>query len=325
MKISRRNFIKACSISAATTVLGMNSLMVYADNKDSISYDPKKRGVSRILENTDAIAFLKREHQCTAEIENANHVVVSQTSMCVETQYNALGIITNCRLLTNEETQILAEKNGLNLSDLVCFEETQASFCKESFALVNETTQASTAVQRGTVSGTHHTNLTMTLTVADSGYTYSITGRAKWADGIYVGGLNDSEIPSTGLDHIGITWGGNGELKATGYTCSGEYQDGSAVAMNKNLSDDYKGYCWDFYETKSDVFAPCLDYAACTARLVKTDTVVKNKETSIQLNYIHTYNLGSCSVSFTSPTPGISYTSSGNSWNGAESISGITY
>ena len=67
------------------------------------------------------------------------------------------------------------------------------------------------------------------------------------------------------------------------------------ISFSRAQSDTYCGYCWQFNETKGAYFA---DYIDCYAKLQKTYSTYKGKETNIRLTYIHTYQSTVGSISF---------------------------
>ena len=118
----------------------------------------------------------------------------------------------------------------------------------------------------------------------DSSRNYYAYGTADWENGVYSGGINGT---AAGYDFLAITWGGGGELKNTDRSISGAYQYNQGnISFSRAQSDTYCGYCWQFNETKGAYFA---DYIDCYAKLQKTYSTYKGKETNIRLTYIHTY------------------------------------
>lgn len=158
----------------------------------------------------------------------------------------------------------------------------------------------------------------------DSMKNYLAYGTANWENGIYHGGVNG---PSSGYDFISITWGGGGELKTVDKSISGEYQYGQgAISFSRAKSDTYKGYCWQFNEMTGSYFANYID---CYAKIAKTYTTNRNKETNIRLTYIHTYQQTVGSVSFQAGTDGaaagVSLSNCDKQWQIEIDVPEITY
>ncbi len=127
----------------------------------------------------------------------------------------------------------------------------------------------------------------------DSSRNYYAYGTADWENGVYSGGING---PSSGYDFLAITWGGGGELKNSDNSISGSYQyEQGSISFSKAQSDTYCGYCWQFNETKGAYFA---DYIDSYAKLQKTYSTYRGKETNIRLTYVHTYQSTVGSISF---------------------------
>lgn len=134
----------------------------------------------------------------------------------------------------------------------------------------------------------------------DSSRNYYAYGTADWENGVYSGGING---PAAGYDFLAITWGGGGELKNTDRSISGAYQYNQGnISFSRAQSDTYCGYCWQFNETKGAYFA---DYIDCYAKLQKTYSTYKGKETNIRLTYIHTYQSTVGSISFQGGSSGV--------------------
>lgn len=134
----------------------------------------------------------------------------------------------------------------------------------------------------------------------DSSRNYYAYGTADWENGVYSGGING---PAAGYDFLAITWGGGGELKNTDRSISGAYQYNQGnISFSRAQSDTYCGYCWQFNETKGAYFA---DYIDCYAKLQKTYSTYKGKETNIRLTYIHTYQSTVGSIPFQGGSSGV--------------------
>lgn len=161
----------------------------------------------------------------------------------------------------------------------------------------------------------------------DSSRNYYVYGTADWANGVYSGGVNG---PSSGYDFMAISWGGNGELKnssSSDRSISGIYQYGQGnISFSRAQSDAYRGYCWQFNDTKGIYFA---DYIDCYAKLQKTYSTYRGKQTSIRLTYIHTYQQAVGSVSFSGGNSGVaagvSLSSCDKQWQIEVDIPGIYY
>lgn len=158
----------------------------------------------------------------------------------------------------------------------------------------------------------------------DASKNYLAYGTADWENGYYGGGENG---PSSGYDFIAVTWGGSGELKNADKSISGEYQDNQGgISFSRAQSDTYGGYCWQFNETKGGSPANYID---CYAKLSKTYTTTRNKETNIRLTYIHTYQAAVGSISFSGGTSGyaagVSLSSCDKQWQIEVDVPGIAY
>lgn len=127
--------------------------------------------------------------------------------------------------------------------------------------------------------------LTIELTVRyySSSDTYNVIGSADWI-------LPDNNVITspecTALDFLGITWGGNGALKAKESGISGLYSNSQSVNFVRKNSDSYGGYVWQFFEQTANGYA--MNYALANVILEKTDNG-EGGETNAKLTYIHTY------------------------------------
>lgn len=202
---------------------------------------------------------------------------------------------------------------------------------KEKLA-TNQTLLNSTRANTEVGSGdqTHQGNkLSIHLVVyKDSSTNYYAYGTADWENGVYISGVNG---PDVGYDFIALSWGGDGELKSTASntSISGEYQyEKGNIDFSTSKSDSYKGYCWQFDEITGfpKYFA---DYIDCYAKISKTYSASKGKETNVKLTYIHTYQSNVGSISFTGGTSGaaagVSLSSCANQWQIEVDVSGIKY
>lgn len=233
--------------------------------------------------------------QYFSEIQESNDyelVAVASKTVCVEETIDANGNRTVGRLLT-----------------------------------VNEV-QNSSAVGEDTTTSAPNRYLSLYLVVyRDANYRYRAYGTADWKNGIY-GGSSNPESPSSGYDCMGFTWGGNGELKQTSSSASGQYQFGQgSITTSKAASKSYSGVAWNFNEQNS--FSFYADYIDCEVALAKTYSTVKNKETEVRLSYVHTYEDVSTSVSIgggTSVTlPTISVSGTSKQWTIEVSVPGVKY
>lgn len=159
----------------------------------------------------------------------------------------------------------------------------------------------------------------------DSSRNYYAYGTADWKNGIYFGGQNG---PSAGYDFLAITWGGGGELKNNTRSISGIYQYGQGdISFSRAQSDTYCGYCWQFNEMKGAYFA---DYIDGYAKLQKTYSNYKGKETNVRLTYVHTYQASVGSISFEVGSSGdwaagVSLSSCDKQWQIEIDVPGIYY
>ena len=149
--------------------------------------------------------------------------------------------------------------------------------------------------------------LTITLTVYKFGATgYKGLAKAQWTSGVWI--LPDGEErPSVGKDYLAITWGGNGEIKQKSKSISGSYQfDQGDISFSQARSDSYAGYCWQFDESKWVL--PARYYTdSINANVVvdKTYTAKKDKETTMKLTYIHTFDKVNGTIKFSIDSSGV--------------------
>ncbi len=88
---------------------------------------------------------------------------------------------------------------------------------------------------------------------------YSTYGTADWENGVY-SGIDGYNEPSVGDDFFALTWGGDGEFKASEKDIYGNYQyDQVPISFSLSDSDGYAGYAWSFKEEKDGIL---IDYAA---------------------------------------------------------------
>ncbi len=118
---------------------------------------------------------------------------------------------------------------------------------------------------------------------------YSATGQASWAEQLVWFENEYMAAEESSFDYLAISWGGNGELKAKSKSISGKYYDGdAAVKFSTAKSDAYAGYVWQFNE-KEGFLGDELENATANVTLVNVGAK-QNKETSVKMTYIHTYD-----------------------------------
>ena len=143
--------------------------------------------------------------------------------------------------------------------------------------------------------------LTIELTVRyySSSDTYNVIGNANW---ISPDNNVISSPENTALDFIGITWGGNGALKAKEKGISGQYGDRKNIVFTRKNSDSYAGYVWQFFE-QSDTGS---NMTFATANVILEKTANSNGgETNTKFTYIHTYEKISASTTIEAGTSGL--------------------
>lgn len=116
---------------------------------------------------------------------------------------------------------------------------------------------------------------------------YYVAGNAYWNSQAVTNSEKNPENSSD--DFMGLTWGGDGELKVVDRSFEGEYRDGTAISASTKISDTYAGYCWQFRE-KTGFWGSAMRDATCDVVLKKTYQELKYKETNAKFTYIHTYN-----------------------------------
>lgn len=129
--------------------------------------------------------------------------------------------------------------------------------------------------------------LTLDFVVLQSFEDYIATGYASWNTQIILGG---EELPDAAADDFMIiNWGGDGELKASSHSFTGEYHDGTSIQAYLDDKDSYEVYSWYFRE-KLGAFGSTMRYAEAEVIMSKTYPEVKDKETNIKFTYVHTYD-----------------------------------
>lgn len=158
----------------------------------------------------------------------------------------------------------------------------------------------------------------------DSSRNYYAYGTADWKNGIYFSGQN---APASGYDFLAITWGGGGELKNSSRSISGVYQYNQGdISFSRAQSDTYCGYCWQFNEKNGAFFA---DYIDGYAKLQKTYSSYRGKETNIRLTYVHTYQSTVGSIYFeggaSGAAAGVNLSGCDKQWQIEIDVPGIYY
>ena len=156
---------------------------------------------------------------------------------------------------------------------------------------------------------------------------YNVFGQATWGTQVILGG---EELPDAGADDFMIiNWGGDGELKAIDRSFSGKYWGGAEVEYSLNIQNAYQGYSWQFRE-KVGAFGPCLQSANAMVELAKTYSEEKDKETNVQLTYVHTYGSITPTIGISAGYPSgvagsVSVSSTDKAWQIMGDVPGLTY
>lgn len=174
--------------------------------------------------------------------------------------------------------------------------------------------------------------LTITLTVSKSGSTgYKGKAEVQWTNGIWI--LPDGEErPSVGKDYLAITWGGKGELKQKSKSISGSYQFNQGdISFSQAKADSYAGYCWQFDESKWVLLTRYYtDSISANVVIDKTYDAKRDKETTMKLTYIHTFDKLSGSIEFSADSTGkaaagVTLSTVKDQWQIQVDISGLVY
>ena len=190
---------------------------------------------------------------------------------------------------------------------------------RKAVAETNDSTRASNdSNSRG--------QLTITFSKSrDARGNYVLNAYAQWdTDPL----TNEGSIhPYPGDDYIAIRWGGDGYLKATGYSFAGKYTDNSSMAGYRAISNTYEGYCWSFNE-RTALFGNVMDHASIVV-VLDAYSDLQGRETGATFEYIHTYQSkdASWSVDFTGTdfTAGATLYNCSNQWSIATDVDGLQY
>lgn len=306
MKFFKKTITSLLAISmllvSGVTAFATDSNQLDSDNQDYYC-------IEEIHYGDEALSFISdedlRNHLASYRTNDTElYAVAKQTVFVTETLDKTTGRITDSRLMS--EAEALAYQTT---GDIM---------------LLNDWVGDDTEEHQGG-------KLSLYLVVYVDRYgDYSAYGTADWENGVYSTGEN---APAVGMDFMGITWGGDGELEIVNNSddVSGIYQyDKGNMSFSRADSDSYGGYCWQFEETiRSWGKLYYADYIDCEVELEKTYTADKGKETNIKLNYIHTYEDTVGTLSFTAGTSGaaggITLSSVGDQWKIAVDVPGIQY
>lgn len=302
MKKAVFSLVLACIVVMQCSVVAFANEDTSNFVQDYYSEQETQRGSSSLSVIDDAeIAH----HYSNIQTQNGYEVVsATKQTVYVIDSFGNNGEISESRLMTHREVSqyksIMAKRSSSNGNTWVGEDEEEHQGGKLSIYLV---------------------------VYKDSSRNYYAYGTANWENGIYSGGVNG---PSSGYDFLAITWGGGGELKnssSSDRSISGIYQyNQGSISFSRAQSDTYCGYCWQFNEKKGAYFA---DYIDCYAKLNKTYTTYRGKETNIRLTYIHTYQEAVGTISFEGGTSGaaagVSLSSCNKQWQIEIDVPGIYY
>ncbi len=227
------------------------------------------------------------------------------------------------------EDGILLESRLMNKAEVDAYKEAVEERCQRSEQIQTFSSKSSELIGEDyTTEG----ELTITFTVYDLGDNeYRGCANAQWTNGIWI--LPDGEKrPGNGKDYLAITWGGNGELKRKSKSISGNYQfDQGKISFSQAKSDTYAGYCWQFNETKwKSLIRYYADSIDADVTIKKTYKTQKNKETSMKMTYIHTFDKLSGTVKFEvdksgAASAGVTLTTVEDQWTVEVDIPGVMY
>lgn len=154
---------------------------------------------------------------------------------------------------------------------------------------------------------------------------YVLSGNAFWT----LGGTGE-QIPASGDDYIGFTWGGEFDFKDDGIIVT---ENNSAIQLSSRMIDSVpnSGIVWGFEERKNH-WNEGIIYAEQTtvgATLTKNRLTGSGNTTSVMLKYIHTYESAKGSIniggSTTGPSGGFVLTGVDDQWPLAVKVTGLPY
>ncbi|MEG0407541.1 MAG: hypothetical protein RR623_01590 [Bacilli bacterium] len=164
--------------------------------------------------------------------------------------------------------------------------------------------------------------LTIQIQLFRDGSTYRAYGNANWA----IGAGTSAQAPSTGLDFVALTWGGNNNLVQTSKSLSITNFNGQAMSYGQAKADSYSGYCWSFNES---VGGKDMRSLQATAQIKRVNSTLKNKQTNMKFTYIHTYQSTTGSISFGAGSSGlagsVNLSSTASKWQLEVDVPGIVY
>ena len=269
-------------------------------------------------------------YQKTTHVYNSNDLGEIGDAKIAE-QIRQMEISNDMELVGATVQEVYAvetlDKNGNLMSSRLMNYAEVAEYKNKLAAKSRSSAMASSAIGSDTE---RYLKLTIYLTVyKTTDNNYAAYGSGDWDN--TSAGTGGAQWPADGLDFIALTWGGGGELKTISKGTSGYYQYSQGnISFSRANSDSYAGYCWQFQDTKRvGLTKYYADIINGHAKIGKTYSTVRNKETNVKFTYIHTYQSTTGSISISGGTSGaaasVSLSSTPKKWQIEIDVPGVKY
>lgn len=131
---------------------------------------------------------------------------------------------------------------------------------------------------------------------------YTAEGNAYWDDQLVWAWETDKAAEEGYLDYIGISWGGDEELKCGSKSMSitGKYYDNNLVNFVRTKYSPHMGCVWEFNE-KTGYLGKEMEYANANV-ILTPEYEYQGKATFIMMTYIHTYGKVGGSITISAST-----------------------
>lgn len=122
------------------------------------------------------------------------------------------------------------------------------------------------------------------LTYSQTEECYTAVAYAGWSGDETTKSSLTSEI--RGLDYLGLTWGGDGNIMTDERSFVGTYAEGNAIETARSFTDSYSGIVWMFNESSADGY---MTSSAMKIKLEREAETTGNKA-DLKLTYVHSFN-----------------------------------
>ncbi len=278
---------------------------------------------SNILDETIKSQAKLSPRVYSTEYPDAFIIVTSNTNKKDSFSYDSLGRdnkLDNCVTATVFVEETYKNVNGEDIitsSRLLSKDEVDL-YGAENFEKIN-------SVQAKKSSSSKKGKLTITFNGSYSkkgkGITASLKGNAKWSG---VGGIAENR-PAVGDDFIGISWAGG--FEASNSKCTVTTYPSSQITATLTKSDANAGRVYSFKEYinaggKYTIYASNIDIST---KLSKKKLTGSGNTAEAVLQYTHTYQAATGSVSINKSGAGFTLSSTPKQWSLSCVVNGIPY